>query len=115
METGIFILRRTFDDDAEPIPYANGVPTESPTPWTDCQRIKNQKACLSQMACVWAMDWEAFKGWFSGCYNALPSVPEKPYRAPSGGASSCNGFSSDNCKKYPACIWRGGRCSVYDD
>lgn len=114
METGIFFLRRTFDDSSPSIPYAKGKATESPTVWTDCPKVRKESECKSQQACVWSSDWEMGKGWFSACYNSEPLKPEQPYRAPPGGPSKCLSLPSSDCKKYPACKWTGGSCIIYN-
>lgn len=113
METGFYILKRTFDDNTPAIPYKNGQATPSPTSWADCPKIKTKDECEQQSACTWDDDWVQTQGWSFGCYNGKPIKPTEPYRAPGGDPKNCLNEIPKQCNMYPACKLVGKKCEIY--
>jgi len=114
MDTGFYVLRRTFTDSTQAIKYAGGKATKPPTVWADCPKFKDSKSCRDKVACNWSIDWQTVVGWKWACYNYPPVLPTRPFRAPGGSASNCDGQSKDKCNIYPACIMKSGRCTSVD-
>lgn len=113
METGFYILKRTFTDESPAIPYANGKATPSPTAWADCPSIKTQTECIKHSACTWDDDWVIVEGWKFACYNGSPIKPTQPYRAPGNNPQNCLSQVAKQCNMYPACTLVGQKCQIY--